>query len=152
LPYAVGAQVTVLNTQGRRVFSWAAPAAVTALASSAEVLAVATANGHVYLFRYSEEQGWAQAHDFSGTTPATSIAWDNLTLFAQRGRKLDDLGLQAGDCNGARTLAPGERLVAAGAGRIVISKGGQYSLLPSCGARPVVSGTASAIALDFQRL
>jgi hypothetical protein len=148
LPYAIGRKVTVLNVEGKRTLTWTAPSEVVGFATDAGVLVIATADGTVFVWYFSSDRGsWVQHSSYPGAV-ATRIGYDGLDVLVQHGRHLESLGLDPHDCRLALTLAPNERLVGAGGGRIAVVAGTRFRVLPGCGGRAVASGTATAFSLD----
>ena len=152
LPYAVGRRVTVLRGNGSKALSWTAPSDVTALGSDPGLLVVAVADGTVFLWEYSPDSGWGQIDSYPGSPAATRVFWGGLSLYAQRGDRLDNLHTESAGCSGARALRPGERLRAASGGRIVLGTGTEFRVLPGCRGGPVTTGVATSLALDGARL
>ena len=149
MPYAVGRKLTVLNAAGKRTLTWTAPSDVVGLATDPYVLVVAVADGTVYVWNYSFEDGrWVQASQHPGRGAPTRIAYDSLDAWVQRGRSLEPIRLTTDSCAFTRVLRPGERLAAAGGGRLVLATGTTYRVYPGCGRRAVETVTASAFSLD----
>ena len=148
LPYAIGRNVTVLDAEGKRRFTWAAPSDVVAFATDAGVLVIATADGTVFRFEYDTAQSsWRQLASYPGDA-VTGVAFDGLDVVVQRGRHVTSSSLDPQECKLALTLDVGERLAGAGGGRVAILAGHNFRVIPGCGGRPVASGTATAFSLD----
>jgi hypothetical protein len=151
LPYAVGRQVTVLNSRGKRTFRWTAPSRVVGFATDAGVLVVAVADGTLFVFAYTYDPapGWKLDSSYPGPVAATRIAYDGVDVVVQRGRKLEAIHLDKyADCELQQTLAPGEQLAGDGGGTLVLAGRGRYRIVPGCRGPAYASGTANVISVD----
>jgi hypothetical protein len=150
LPYALGRKVTVLNSRGKRTFRWTAPSNVVGFATDAGVLVIAVADGAVYVFVYSvDDGGWVQKSSYPDRVAATHVAYDGVDVVVQRGRRLEAIHLGKDDnCKLEQTLAPGEQLVGDGGGTIVLAGEGHYRVVPGCRGPAYASGTAGVLSLD----
>lgn len=144
LPYAVGRTVTVLNARGERRFRWTAPSDVTAFATDAGILVIATADGTVFHFAWDPNRfGWVKLATYPGEA-VSGVAYDGLGVLIQRGRTVTyaepnhscELPLRAGD-----------RVAGGGGGRLAVVGGGRYRVVIPCG-RTEASGTATSFSLD----
>ena len=148
LPFAIGRNVTVLDANGKRRFTWAAPSDVVAFATGAGVLVIATADGTVFRFEYDTVQSsWVQLASYPGDA-VTAVAFDGLDVVVQRGRHVTSSSLDPRECKLALTLGAGERLAGADGGRVAILAGRTFRVIPGCGGRPVATGTATGFSLD----
>ena len=120
------------------------------MATDPYVLVVAVADGTVYVWTYSLDAGrWVQASRRPGERTPTRIAYDSFNVWMQRGRRVEPIKLdKTVSCAFTRALGPGERLVTAGGGRLVLAVGTTYSVYPGCGRRAIATLTASVFSLD----
>lgn len=103
LPYAIGRRVVVLTSGGATLFTWDAPARVTALDSEPRVLVVAVEDGRVFRL-----DNGILSRTVPGSTAATSVGVLNEGIGSQRGRTLE---LVSRTETYALPLRAGERVV-----------------------------------------
>jgi hypothetical protein len=120
---------------------------VVTFATGVGLLLVATSDGTVVRFEYDYAQSrWAEVTSYPGD-PVTALGYDGQAV-VQRGRDLESIRLDPSDCRLALTLAPGERLAGADAGRVAILAGRSFRVIPGCGGPVIARGTASSFSLD----
>lgn len=140
LPYAVGRRVVVLTSGGAQLFSWDAPARVTALDSEPRVLVVAVEDGRVFRL----ERGTILAKTFAGSVAATNVGIVGDGIGSQRGRTLE---LVSGAGTTSRLLRAGERAVFGSRFGAALLYRGRIQPTTSTGraSGPSVAGTAAAL-------
>ena len=142
LPYAVGRRVVVLTSGGATLFTWEAPARVTAIDSEPRVLVVAVEDGRI--FRLDDG---LLTRTVAGSTAADSIGLLGGGIGAQRGRTLE-----LGSGTGTRVrLRAGERVVFGSSFVAALLHRGRIQLVTPRGLPQGSSVAGTAASLDGRR-
>jgi hypothetical protein len=143
LPYAVDRQLIVLHPNGSRAFVWTAPDRVTAVGANAGAVAVAVADGRVFVL-----EGGRVSSSFAGAPAATAVFVTGDGVAVQRGRTIE---LRSGST--VRWSVPADaRLRDAEGSRLVYTAGGRTWLREPGAAQARSLGAGSDAQLEATTL
>ena len=141
LPYAVDREVIVLRPNGSRAFAWTAPARVTAVGANWGGVAVALADGRVFVLEGGRvETSWA------GSPAVTAVFVTGNGVAAQRGRTVE---FRTGSSTRRWTLPAGGRLRDAEGVRAVYLSAGRAKSLDLTSGRTRDLGPAADVQLEL---